>query len=423
MGLLRTGWLCLLVCACGKVDHGDADSGVSGDAGDDDGRTGTDARPLPSEPPVTDGQSAELVLGAPDFATPATGGGPADDEFGYATGMTSDQERLWVVDLFNARALQFNSQPLVNQAAADLVIGQANFTSEVAGPDQLHLTVPEVPLGGARGDVAKGGEVLVVADGEANRVVIWNSLPPSSGVDWDIVLGQTTATGMAAGLGADRLSGPSGVWTDGETLVVADSGNNRVLIWSSMPTDSGAPADVVLGQADFDSAAAPDPPTARSMNNPVDVFFDGERLYVSDNQNSRVMGWNGMPSQNHAPADFFVGQNSGASGTANAGAGPQEENAFGVHLPGEITVAHGSLYIVDQVNFRVVVHTPRPTESGEAADAVLGWASLDGAELADPDQAFTPRGVAVFGDKLFLADSNPAFGSSRILRYQLTNLP
>ena len=54
---------------------------------------------------------------------------------------------------------------------------------------------------------------------------------------------------------------------------------------------------------------------------------------------------------------------------------------------------------------------------------MLGWASLDGAELADPDQAFTPRGVAVFGDKLFLADSNPAFGSSRILRYQLTNLP
>ena len=54
---------------------------------------------------------------------------------------------------------------------------------------------------------------------------------------------------------------------------------------------------------------------------------------------------------------------------------------------------------------------------------MLGDSSLDGAELSDPDQAFTPRGVAVFGDKLFLADSNPAFGSSRILRYQLTNLP
>ena len=421
MGLLRTAWLCLLVCACGKVDHGDADSGVSFDA---PGDVEADAqRPLPTEPPVSNGQSAELVLGAPDFATPATGGGPADDEFGYATGMTSDQERLWVVDLFNARALQFNSQPLVNQAAADLVIGQDSFTEEVAGPDKLHLTLPEVPLGGARGDVASDGQVLVVADGEANRVVIWNSLPPSNGVQWDIVLGQTTTTGRAAGLGADRLSGPMGVWTDGETLVVADSGNNRVLIWNSIPTEDGAAADVVLGQADFDSAAAPDPPTPRSKNTPVDVFFDGERLYVSDHQNSRVMGWNGMPGENHAPADFFVGQNSGASGTANAGAGPQEENAFGVHLPGEITVAHGSLYIVDQVNFRVVVHTPRPTESGEAADAVLGWASLEGAELSDPDQAFTPRGVAVFGDKLFLADSNPAFGTSRILRYQLSNLP
>ncbi len=410
--------------ACGKVNPGEAtDSGVSRDdgGGGDDGST--DARPLPTEPPVADGQSAELVLGAPDFATPATGGGPADDEFGYATGMTSDQERLWVVDLFNARALQFNSQPLVNQSAADLVIGQATFNEKVAGPDELHLTIPEVLLGGARGDVASDGDVLVVADGEANRVVVWRSLPDSNGVDWDIVLGQTTATGNAAGLAGDRLSGPMGVWTDGEVLIVADSGNHRVLIWSSIPTDSGAAADIVLGQADFDSAEAPDPPTARSMNTPVDVFFDGERLYVSDSQNNRVMVWNGMPSENHAPADYFVGQNSGASGTPNAGAGSQEENAFGVHLPGEITVAHGSLYIVDQVNFRVVVHTPRPTESGEAADAVLGDSSLDGAELSDPDQAFTPRGVAVFGDKLFLADSNPAFGSSRILRYQLANLP
>ena len=410
--------------ACGKVNPGEAttDSGVvRDDGGGDEGET--DARPLPTEPPVADGQSAELVLGAPDFATPATGGGPADDEFGYATGMTSDQQRLWVVDLFNARALQFNSQPLVNASAADLVIGQASFNEEVAGPDGLHLTVPEMLLGGARGDVASDGEVLVVADGEANRVVVWHSLPESNGVDWDIVLGQTTATGSAAGLAADRLSGPMGLWTDGEVLVVADSGNNRVLIWNTIPTANGAAADIVLGQADFESAAAPDPPTPSSMNTPVDVFFDGERLYVSDSQNNRVMVWNGMPGENHAPADFFVGQNSGATGTPNAGAGSQEENAFGIHLPGEITVAHGSLYIVDQVNFRVVVHTPRPTESGEAADAVLGDSSLDGAELSDPDQAFTPRGVAVFGDKLFLADSNPAFGSSRILRYQLTNLP
>lgn len=420
MGRLRTSWLCLLVCACGEVNRGEADGGVAIDAGDD---VSADARTLPTEPPVVDGQAAELVLGAPDFATPASSQGPRDDEFDSAGGMTSDQDRLWVVDLFNARALQFNSQPLVNQAAADLVIGQELFTDAVAGPDQLHLTVPEFPLGGARGDVSSGGGLLVVADGEANRVVIWSSLPESNGVEWDVVLGQTAPTGSAAGLGADRLSGPSGVWTDGEVIAVADSGNHRVLIWTSIPTDSGAPADLVLGQADFESAAAPDPPTASSMNTPVDVFFDGERLYVSDRENNRVMVWNGMPGEDNAPADYFVGQNGGASGTPNAGAGSQEENAFGLHLTGEITVAHGSLFIVDQVNFRVVVHTPRPTTSGEAADAVLGDAALDGTALDDPDQAFTPRGVAVFGDKLFLADSNSAAGTSRILRYQLANLP
>jgi len=58
------------------------DSGVEPDDGGGD-EDETDARPLPTEPPVTDGQAAELVLGAPDFATPATGA-PATRDAGAA---------------------------------------------------------------------------------------------------------------------------------------------------------------------------------------------------------------------------------------------------------------------------------------------------------------------------------------------------
>lgn len=129
-----------------------------------------------------------------------------------------------------------------------------------------------------------------------------------------------------------------------------------------------------------------------------------------------------MPTQNNQAADFFVGQNGGSTGTPNAGGGTQAPNDIGLHIPGEITVAHGSLYIVDMVNFRVVVHTPRPTTTGDRADAVLGAIDFVGGATSD-DQTLTPRGLTVQRDKLFVSDSNAAFGTSRVVRYTLNNLP
>jgi len=157
------------------------------------------------------------------------------------------------------------------------------------------------------------------------------------------------------------------------------------------------------------------------MNEPTDVIFDGERLYIVDSHNNRIMGWNGMPTETNQPADFFVGQPDGVSNTPNGGAGG--ESAAGMYIPGAMTVAFGSLFVCDQVNFRVLVYSPRPTTSGEEADAVLGDGTLDGTVPVEDAQIVTPRGLAVFGERLYLADSNVAFGASRVLIYQLANLP
>jgi hypothetical protein len=159
------------------------------------------------------------------------------------------------------------------------------------------------------------------------------------------------------------------------------------------------------------------------MSQPTDVVYDGERLYIADSANNRIMGWNGLPTTMNQPADFFVGQPDGVSNVANAGAGPQNESAAGVHIPGAITVAHGSLFVADRVNFRVVVWSPRPEITGEEADAVLGPGALDGSVDPLEGQGFTPRGLGVVGDRLYLSDSNVAFGTSRVLVYQLENLP
>jgi hypothetical protein len=433
MGTNARGWLlslsCVLAAACGKVERLpgndgapdiDADPGVDSGGQVDGSPNDPDARPLPTAPPVTNGQGAILVLGAPSIFEGS--GGTAANLFRQAGGSATADGKMWIADIDNARVLQWDSEPVVNQEPADLVIGQTSFDTREAGPTNVLLT-PVEGFVDRFADVTVGGGRLVIADGHANRVLIWNSLPSANGPPADMVLGQTTFTGSTAGVNANQLSGPSGVWTDGETLIVVDQLNNRALIWTSFPTANGQPADLVLGQTSFTSSAAPDPPTASSMDLPTDVIYDGERLYIVDSNNNRIMGWNDIPTETNAPADFFVGQPDAVSNIPNAGAGPQNPSAIGLHLPGTVTAAFGSLFVTDQVNFRVLVYSPRPATSGEAADAALGTETLDTIQEIAKEQQLTPRGVGVYGDRLYVSDSNLAFGTSRVMVYQLANLP
>jgi len=64
----------------------------------------------------------------------------------------------------------------------------------------------------------------------------------------DLILGPL---GLEESGGPSFLNHPMGVATDGVRLFVADTCNNRVLIWNSIPTTNYAPADVVVGQPDF----------------------------------------------------------------------------------------------------------------------------------------------------------------------------
>ena len=86
---------------------------------------------------------------------------------------------------------------------------------------------------------------MAVADTDNNRVLVWNSIPNNNNQAADIVLGQENFTTVTAprGVPGQRMRGPQGVWMQGQRLFVADSGHSRVLIWNSMPTRSFQPAD------------------------------------------------------------------------------------------------------------------------------------------------------------------------------------
>jgi len=110
------------------------------------------------------------------------------------------------------------------------------------------------------------------------------------------------------------MSGPQGVWIQNGMLYVADTQNNRVLVYDHIPTTNGAAADLVLGQPNFSTYVQVDisqqttSATASNMLNPVSVTSDGQRLFVTDLGYNRVLIWNAIPTSNGAAASVAVGQ-------------------------------------------------------------------------------------------------------------------
>ncbi len=162
--------------------------------------------------------------------------------------------------------------------------------------------------------VATDGHILAIADTDNNRVLIWKSIPSTNGAPADIVLGQGGFTSISSPpvVSSTGMRGPQGVWIQGTRLFVADTLDNRILIWNSIPTQSNQAADLVLGQTGFGPVAqVPSilpPATASNMVEPTSVTSDGTHLFVSDLGQSRVMIWNSIPTQNNQPADVVVGQ-------------------------------------------------------------------------------------------------------------------
>ena len=83
------------------------------------------------------------------------------------------------------------------------------------------------------------------------------------------------------------------VCSDGGKLFVSDSHHERILVWNTIPSRSGAPADLVLGQPALTTCSGDGgAPSARTLHRSGDLWSEGTRLVVADQQNHRVLVWN-----------------------------------------------------------------------------------------------------------------------------------
>ncbi|MBI4454273.1 MAG: hypothetical protein HY644_00055 [Acidobacteria bacterium] len=147
--------------------------------------------------------------------------------------------------------------------------------------------------------IASGGTHLLLADTNNNRVLLWNTLPESN-VPPDLVLGQKDFTSNNPGSGRDQMNWPNQIATDGRRIVVADTYNDRILIWNRFPTQNGASADIVL------QGSQGMPISKSRFSWPWGVWTDGQKLVVSSTAGGGVLIWNQFPFRDDQPADILL---------------------------------------------------------------------------------------------------------------------
>ncbi|WP_444895397.1 Ig-like domain-containing protein [Microbulbifer sp. SSSA005] len=362
--------------------------------------------------------SAQVVIGQDDFSSTLTaisaknlGEGP------LGSGAVTDEGKLFVPDYTNNRVLIFNSIPTSNGAPANAALnkdslddisvgdfgrGPTNISFDSGkllinyflGPEYhsiyVYDTIPEdgraLPSAKLSKDNCQGNHSIytsaMIAEGRVfaaswskARVVVWDDLPSMEDAAPDWLLGQSTLDnctpndheqdGSTEQVSARTLAAPGDVWSDGEKLAITDSENNRVLLWNSMPTSSFAPADIVLGQADFVSNES-QPPSRKTLSLfERGIWSNGIQLFVADSENHRVLIWNQWPQENFAPADVVLGQedfdrsafnDSNQNGVADEGELP---SAATLKWPDGITAYEDKLIINDSGNNRFLIFQSR----------------------------------------------------------------
>lgn len=175
--------------------------------------------------------------------------------------------------------------------AADIMLSGIDF-NDSGGP--LLFNHPK--------GIATDGTRLLLADGNNNRVLIWNSLPTGN-TPPDLVLGQPDSISNNPGTDLDQMNWPAGVATDGQHVLVADTYNDRILIWNQFPTQNGVPADIVLdGKSGFQFGK----PSKTGFGWPWGVWTNGEKLVVTSTSGGYALIWNTFPTRDNQPADLYL---------------------------------------------------------------------------------------------------------------------
>ncbi len=317
------------------------------------------------------------------------------------------------------------ARPLLAPGGAAVILGQQPAPDGLAAP----IVPGPASLFGPRGACLAGPDgPLVVADTGHHRLMVWRRRPVVDGTPADFQIGQPDfgreGRNAKGAIGPATLNVPTGIAVANGVLAVADAWNHRVLLWHGLPERAGAPADVVLGQADFAGCLAnrgADRPGDDTLNWCYGVALDGGRLFIADTGNRRVLVFDRVPERSGQAADLVLGQGDFVTRDENAG---RAAGAAGMRWPHAIARVGEALLVADAGDNRVMVWRRLPGAPGTPCDFVLGQPDMGGVDhnraayFPTADALNMPYGVALLGDRLVVADT----ANSRLLGFDAGTL-
>ena len=370
--------------------------------------------------PTTNGSHADVVVGNPSFSSTSSAftqssiGGNCN-----GVAWSPDGNKLIASDFFGDRVLIWNSIPAVNGQPADVVVGQVNFTDNMPGTTASSLYQPTGVM------VSPEGK-LFVADRYNNRVLIWNSIPATNGTPANVVIGQPDFISSTGGYLANQMYRPWGMSCspDGRLLIACD-GANHVLVYDSVPVANGESATVVIGHPDFGISSSGTTDSTMYFPIGVSVSVDGT-VAIAEYGNNRVLLFDSIPAENGAHASVVLGQSNFTSSMAFPPSGTADTNNFR-SVYNVATDLNGRFFVVGRDMNRILVFGELPTDSADLGVTinVSSTALCDSSDVvynislynSGPDTAKNivattafPSGYSIDSIQVFNGSFNPVSG-------------
>ncbi len=378
---------------------------------------------------IENGMNAWRVIGQPDFVSSGIYCAQGRLASPAALAYDSVHKKMAVGDVGNWRVVIFDFSTITNGMNAEHVLGQTDL-STCDSHYPVSATSITNPMGIAWDSV---NQRLFMSDSSFERVVVFNGMDTiSDGAAPSEVLGQTDTLSnpVPSFTKGSPYNGPNERGISGETsvavdsvhhrLFIADSSDHRILVFN-LSTDNELTdyaADNVLGQPDFDSNEGG---TARNkFNSPLGIAYDpdGNRLFVCDNQNSRILVFDVESITNNEDAIYVLGQSDFVSSSVIS---PPTQTSLSYPRVVTYDSIHKRLFVADSDNFRILVYDlSSGIENGQAASYVLGqpdFVTGDYPSSITSKTVFVARGLAYDenSDRLFVADPD----SNRVLIFDL----
>ena len=358
------------------------------------------------------GAAANIVLGQGDFGSGASnqGGSIASNTLSFPRSVYTDGAKVYVTDVGNNRVLIWNTSTPISGSGANIVLGQADFTSGSANRGgSVSSSTLDQPYG-----IFSNGSKIFVTDPGSHRALIWNTTTPISGSGANVVLGQADFLSGSADRGStltsSTLDTPASIFADSSKIYVSDTGNKRILIWNTLSPTTASGADAVLGQTDFttDSFTL----DASHVNLPQTVFSDGSNIFVADGPNSRVMIWTTTTPTNGVAASAIVGSSIFTS-DGTTGGFHNLVSTTTLNSPTGVSYRNGKLYVADTSFNRVLRFDMNAATPGTPTVSVNSTSSLGVTVSSATNPAMTQYAIFESGTATYL-QANGALGASPI---------